>query len=114
MTEARTIREAVEARLAGRHRAERRFQLYGLSAIVAAVAFLALLIGSILVQSIPAFTAHELTLEVELDPALVDPRGDGSEASLRRGAYNTVIQNALREQFPGVDSRAELRELFGL
>ncbi|MCR9127890.1 MAG: phosphate ABC transporter permease PstA [Alphaproteobacteria bacterium] len=114
MTEARTIRDAVEARLARRHRAERRFQLYGLGAIVLAVAFLVLLIGSILYQSVPAFTAHEVTLEVELDPALVDPRGDGSEASLRRGSYNTVIQNALQAQFPDVDERSELRELFGL
>jgi phosphate transport system permease protein len=114
MTESRTIRDAVEARLARRHRAEQRFKLYGLGAIVLAVGFLALLIGSILYQSVPAFTAHEVTLEVELDPTLVDPRGDGSEASLRRGSYNTVIQNALREQFPAVDGRSELRELFGL
>lgn len=114
MSSARSIREAVEARLARRHRAERRFQLYGLGAIGLAVVFLSLLIGSIFIQSIPAFTAHQLTLEVELERDLVDPRGDMSEASLRRGSYNTVLQNALREQFPDVSGRAELRELFGL
>ena len=114
MSDARTIRQAVQARLARRHRAERRFQLYGLGAIALAVVFLSLLVGSILVQSIPAFTAHRLTLQVELDPALVDPRGDASEASLRRGSYNTAIQAALREQFPSVEGRSELRELFGL
>ena len=114
MSDSRSIRDAVEARLAKRHRAERRFQFYGLAAIALAVVFLGLLIGSILVQSVPAFTAHRLTLQVELDPALVDPRGDGGEASLRRGAYNTVIQNALRAQFPEVEDRAALRELFGL
>ena len=114
MSDARSIQDAVQARLARRHRAERRFQLYGLGAIALAVVFLGLLVGSMLVQSVPAFTAHRLSLEVELDPALVDPRGDGGEASLRRGSYNTVIQNALREQFPEVEDRAELRELFGL
>lgn len=114
MSDPRSIRDAVEARLAKRHRAERRFQFYGLAAIALAVVFLGLLIGSILVQSVPGFTAHRLTLQVQLDRAVVDPRGDGSQASLRRGGYNTVIQNALREQFPDVDDRAALRELFGL
>jgi len=37
-----------------------------------------------------------------------------SEASLRRGGYSTAIQNALRAQFPDMESRQELRELFGL
>lgn len=114
MTEPRTTRAAVERRLARRHRAERRFQFYGLGAIILSVTFLAVLVGSIFIQSIPAFTAHRLSLEVELDRELLDPLGDASEASLRRGAYNTVIQNALREQFPSVQDRAALRELFGL
>lgn len=110
----RSIRAAVEARLAKRHRAEKRFQLYGLGAIGLAVAFLALLMVSITVQSITAFSAHRITLPVTLEAALVDPRGDRSEASLRAGQYNTAIQNALRDQFPGVSDRTALRELFGL
>ncbi|KAA5804962.1 phosphate ABC transporter permease PstA [Alkalicaulis satelles] len=109
-----SIRTAVEARLARRHRAERRFQFYGAAAICLAVAFLALLIGSILIQSVPAMTTWRMTLQVELDRAAIDPRGDMSEASLRRGGYNAAIQQALRDQFPDVEDRAELRELFGL
>jgi len=91
-----------------------RFQFYGLAAITVAVVFLAILLGSILVQSLPAFSAHTLTLEVQIDETQADPRGDRSEASLRRGSYNTLIQNALREQFPHADDVSELRELFGL
>ncbi|MCC5995965.1 MAG: phosphate ABC transporter permease PstA [Oceanicaulis sp.] len=109
-----SIRTAVEARLARRHRSERRFQFYGAAAICLAVAFLCLLIGSILIQSVPAMTTWRMTLEVELDRQTIDPRGDMSEASLRRGGYNAAIQNALRAQFPDVEDRAELRELFGL
>ncbi|MGJ3232305.1 MAG: phosphate ABC transporter permease PstA [Oceanicaulis sp.] len=110
----RSIRAAVEARLAKRHRAEKRFQLYGLGAIGLAVAFLALLLVSIVFQSVTAFSAHRLTLPVTLEAALVDPAGDRSEASLRAGQYNTAIQTALRDEFPSVEDRTALRELFGL
>jgi len=110
----RSIRDAVEARLAKRHRAEKRFQFYGLGAIALAVGFLALLLVSIIAQSVTAFSAHRLILPVTLEAELVDPAGDLSEASLRRGRYNTVIQDALRAQFPGVEDRTALRELLGL
>jgi len=108
------IQAAVEARLAKRYRAEGRFRLFGILAIVAAISVLVLLIGSIASQSIPAFRVHELTLSVTLEPSRVDPAGDRSEASLRRGAYNSLLQEALRAEFPGIQERAELRELFGL
>lgn len=108
------IRTAVEARLARRHRSEQRFRFYGVAAISLAVAFLFLLVGSIIIQSVPAMTTWRMTLEVELERALIDPRGDMSEASLRRGGYNAAIQSALRNEFPDMQSREELRDLFGL
>lgn len=117
MTEPRnsnTIRDAVEARLARRHRAERRFQLYGIAAIALAVLFLVTLIGSIAVQAMPAFTQNRLTLPVTISEELADPQGDRSEESLRRGSYNRMLQIALQEQFPSVSGRSELRDLFGL
>ena len=115
MTETRTsIRNAVAARLARRHRAERRFQAYGVAALSVAIVFLGVLLGSIAIQSAPAFTHHTLTLPVQVTAERADPRGDGSEASLRRGSYNAMIQDALREQFPSVTDRAALRDLFGL
>ncbi|WP_339742611.1 phosphate ABC transporter permease PstA [uncultured Maricaulis sp.] len=108
------VRERVEKRLAKRYRAELRFRSAGLTAIGLAVAILFILIGSIASEGLPAFTAHELVLPVSLDRELVDPEGDGSEASLRRGSYNRVLQNALREEFPGVTSRGDVRTLFRL
>lgn len=106
MSKLAPIRDAVMERLPQRHRAEQRFQAYGLTAITLAVLFLTLLVGSILTQSLAAFTAHRLTLPVTLERELVDPRGDGSEASLRRGSYNAALQAALRDQFPTVHDRA--------
>jgi phosphate transport system permease protein len=108
------IREAVSQRLAKRHRAEKRFRAYGVGAIALAVIFLAILLGSIGFQSLGAFTMNTLTLPVTISERLADPRGDGTEESLRRGNYNAIIQDGLRAQFPSVDDRAELRDLFGL
>ncbi len=115
MTETRaSIRNAVAARLARRHRAERRFQAYGVAALSAAIVVLGVLLGSIAIKSAPAFTHHTLTLPVQVSAERADPRGDRSEASLRRGSYNAMIQDALRAQFPSVTDRAALRDLFGL
>ncbi len=108
------IREAVSQRLAKRHRAEKRFRAYGVGAIALAVIFLAILLGSIGFQSLGAFTMNTLTLPVTINERQADPRGDGTEESLRRGNYNAIIQDGLRAQFPSVDDRAELRDLFGL
>ena len=108
------IRAAVERRLARRHRAERRFQAYGIGAIALAVVFLVVLIGSIVLQAIPAFTQYTLTLPVTIEEELADPQGDRSEQSLRAGSYNRILQISLQDQFPSVSGRSELRELFGL
>lgn len=104
----------IDRRLARRHRAEQRFRLYGIMAIVASVGFLVFLLISIIMQATPAFTAHRLTLTVPVIEELADPLGDRSEVSLRAGSYNRIIQLALQDQFPNVQERARLRELFRL
>ncbi|WP_203291771.1 phosphate ABC transporter permease PstA [Maricaulis parjimensis] len=108
------LRQAISDHLPRRYRAEMRFRVAGLSAVGLAVAILVLLVGSIVMQAIPAFTVNQLVLPVRLESDLVDPQGDGSEASLRRGSYGRVLQEAVREQFPGVRDRRQLRTLFTL
>jgi len=114
-------RQAIDARLKRRYRAERRFRFYGLAAIVVALSALATLVGSIVFQAAPAFTVHELTLEVELQPeraapGLSDalPGSPEFDAAVRRGAYASIMQDAMRDLFPEVESRERLRELFNL
>ncbi len=115
MTDApRPIADAVRQRLARRHRAEGRFQAFGAGAILLAIAFLGVLIGSIIVQSTGAFTSYTLTVPVTIEREIADPRGDMSEASLRRGSYNQLLQRALQAEIPAADTRAELRDLFSL
>lgn len=116
MTDAprQAIADAVRQRLARRHRAEGRFRAFGIGAIALAIIFLGVLLGTIMLQAGGAFTNYVITLPVTLERELADPRGDMTEASLRRGSYNQLIQRSLQSEFPAASSRADLRELFGL
>jgi len=108
------IRTAVSKNLGARYRAELRFRAAGLAAVAAAVGILVILLSSIVSGGLPAFTVNELELTVDLDEELVDPSGERSEDSLRRGSYSRVLQNAIRTEFPEVTGRRELRNLFSL
>lgn len=106
--------DSVSRRLARRHRAEQRFRFYGIAAIGLSISFLVFLLVSIFFQAMPAFTVHELSLDVEIVEDLADPLDNRSEESLRAGSYNRMIQLSLQDQFPSVTERAQLRELFRL
>lgn len=106
--------EIVRARLKRRYRAERRFRAYGLISVGIGLLFLATLLTSIIGNGYTAFLQTFLALEVTLDPEEVDPKGDGSVESLRRGNYNTVIRDALQSQFPDATGRSERRALADL
>jgi phosphate transport system permease protein len=58
-------RALLAASLARRHRAERRFRLYGVTAISFALVMLVYLLWSIAAPGISGFFRHEITLEVE-------------------------------------------------
>jgi len=107
-------RSAFDKRLAKRHRSEKLFRLAGLGAIGVALGMLVLLLGTVLVQGLPAFGVHVLDLDVVLDAETVDPRGDGSRESLRAGDYAAVVKAALRADFPDVSGRSAKRRLYGL
>ncbi|HXF08630.1 MAG TPA: phosphate ABC transporter permease PstA [Candidatus Acidoferrales bacterium] len=104
--------EIIQAGLARRRAAERRFRLYGLLAIVIALIFLALLFVSIVSKGYSAFWQTELRLDVTLDPALLDV-ADATDPSQVRGAnYGAVLKEGLKELFPEVQDRAALRQLY--
>jgi phosphate transport system permease protein len=66
------IGAAVQARLAKRHAAERRFRAYGLIAITLAIGFLAILLTSLVIQGHAAFVSNQMTVKVYLDPNRID------------------------------------------
>ena len=74
--------QRLKARLRARYARETRFRWYGRAAIGVALAFLVILLGSIITQGYTAFYAHAVTLPVYMDPARIDrsyPQGANFE-----------------------------------
>jgi len=119
--------DRIKAGLKRRHAREMRFRAYGIAAIAAALGFVVILFGMILVKGLPAFTQATLHLDVFFDPEIieVDPRPEQrpgqSLADFQRDLlawerqvtlvnWNRVVENALRNAAPDfeIDSRQAL------
>jgi phosphate transport system permease protein len=104
-------RALVEKSLRRRYWAERRFRAYGLSAVLLGIVFVFFLFGTIVSRGYSAFQQAYLTLDIHYDPAIIDPDGQRAPEALAGANYNTLVRNALRELFPDVQERADLRAL---
>ncbi len=96
--------DAFQARLRRRYRAERRFRLYGLGAIIFAGVMLAVLLGSILHNGYTAFWQSRFEVEVFFNPESIAQDGD----------YQALVREALLAQIPtatGRDGKRALMEL---
>jgi phosphate transport system permease protein len=102
------------ARVRARYRAERRFRFYGMAAIAVTATFLVVVLTDILIGGLPAFMQHELTMQVKVDPAEIDPQGTRDLSVIRGGDYQLLVRNALRAQFPEVTDRGGRRLLDGI
>ncbi|MFO0986102.1 MAG: phosphate ABC transporter permease PstA [Alphaproteobacteria bacterium] len=90
-----------------RRRAERRFQAYGIAAIVFAVSMLALLLVSVAGQGWSAFLQTNITLEVALPKDEIDPDGKGA-AAIREANFQAIVEDALFRKL-GVSGRDDER-----
>ena len=97
--------DASRARVAQRYRAERRFRLYGLAAILFAALFLVILLADIFIKAMPAFMQSELALDVVVSSELVDPQKPAA------GDFDKMIREGLYVLFPQMKSRTERRAL---
>ncbi|MFY9942738.1 MAG: phosphate ABC transporter permease PstA [Desulfobacterales bacterium] len=100
--------DIVNAGLARRYGRERRFRLYGVSAIAASLVFLAILFGSIISKGYTAFQQTFIRLEIFFDPAGLSPD------ALATADYSGLVKQSLLQMFPDVTSRTEKRMLYGL
>ncbi len=105
------VREETKVLLAKRYRAERRFQIYGLAAIILAGSFLAFLVGTMVYRAIPAFTQAEVQLDVVFDEAEVTENGEVTDAALRSANFLGMARRALYALVPEVTERRERRTL---
>ncbi len=97
--------DRVNVGLAKRYRKERRFRLFGLSAIVGSLLFLALLLGSIVGKGYTAFLQTEILLDIHFDSAVLDVK------NLARANYASLVRRAVGDLFPQVENRRDKRAL---
>jgi phosphate transport system permease protein len=100
--------DIVNAGLARRYRKERRFRLYGISAILASLLFLSFLFGTIISKGYSAFQQTFVRLDIFFDPAIL------SQDSLTTANYPGIVKQSLRQMFPEVTQRRDKRKLYGL
>jgi phosphate transport system permease protein len=86
------LKGAVEAKLKARHAQERRFVLYGRLAIFIALAFLAVLLGRIVLQGYTTFIDYRVAAQVYIDPAKVDA------ADLGGANYDMLIATSMMKK----------------
>ena len=104
----------VRKSLARRYRAERRFRLYGAAAVLAGIGFVIFLFGTIFSQGLSVFRQSYVQLTIHYDPAIIDPSGARNPEELVTADYQALVRAALRERFPLIEGRPNLRELYGL
>ena len=97
-----------------RYRAERRFRLYGLAAILAALGMLGVLLYSIVSTGLPAFTTTQLALDITFTAEDIDPNGTRDPAELNRANYRGALLKSLRAEFPGAETRKGRRNALNM
>lgn len=78
-----------------RYRAERRFRLYGVSAILIALGFLVMLFASIVGNGWTAFLQTSVKLTINFDETVIDPSGKRDDMQLRTANYQKLVRDAL-------------------
>src|SRR5262249_42645159 len=93
-----------DARLRRRYGAERRFRLYGIAAVSLAVVMLGVLLASIVAKGYSAFVQTEIALDINFDPAVIDPGGKRDADTLAGADYVKLVKTALQGRFADVGS----------
>ncbi len=110
----RDIKTIVNARLARRNAAERRCRWYGLIAIGFCLTFVVLMFSNIIGRGYPAFWQAYIQIPITFDPAVIDPDGQRDPRALANADYAALVRAGMRQLFPDVQGRQELRALYGL
>jgi phosphate transport system permease protein len=110
----RDIKTIVNAGLGRRRAAENRFRWYGLIAISLGLTFVVLMFANIIYRGFPAFTQTYVQVPIKFDPAVIDPQGSRDMNEIGRADYAALVRAGMRQMFPNVSGRLELRALYGL
>jgi phosphate transport system permease protein len=108
------VKEAGAPGIRRRYRSERFFRALGFVALCIGLAFLAFFFYTLLVNSYTALRQTRIQLDIDFDPAVIDPDGKRDPSALSTGDYQRLARDALNRLFPDVTSRAERRDLYAL
>lgn len=100
--------ETVSKGLRKRYRAERRFRMLGLAAVIASLLFLTIMFISIFGNGYTAFFQTYVKLNVYFDPETL------REDTLARADYPGLVKKTMRAMFPEVQGRRDKRNLYKL
>ena len=113
-TPAQRTRRLVERSLKRRYRAERRFRAYGILAVTLGLASVAFLFSSIISTGWTVFQQTYIKLDIEYAADILDPDGSDDPEVLGSADYAALVKAAMRAQFPDVEGRSNLRDLYRL
>ena len=109
-----SLQSTVAAGLARRYRRERLFRLTGLAALSVGLLFLGFFFFTLVSNGHSAFRQTQIDLDIDFTQLGITSSEDVTDEVLATANYLGLVRSALRERFPGVTARAELRELFAL
>jgi phosphate transport system permease protein len=104
----------IKAGIKRRHAAEKRFQLFGLIAIIIGLLAVLSLFVSIIIKGWLAFWQTEITLDVYFDPQIIYEDGRQDLETLATADYSQLWKQSLRHRFPEATERVQLRSLYQL
>ena len=103
--------EIIKKSLMKRHLAESRFMTYGILGIISATVFLIVILSTIFIEGKSAFKSTYIKLDVFFDPSIIDPDGTRDIDEIRFANYRKVIKKSLKNYFPEVIEKEEMKSL---
>ena len=103
--------EIIKKSLMKRHLAESRFKTYGILGIISATVFLIVILSTIFIEGKSAFKSTYIKLDVFFDPSIIDPGGTRDIDEIRFANYRKVIKKSLKNYFPEVTEKEEMKSL---
>ena len=103
--------EIIKKSLMKRHLAESRFKTYGILGIISATVFLIVILSTIFIEGKSAFKSTYIKLDVFFDPSIIDPGGTRDIDEIRFANYRKVIKKSLKNYFPEVIEKEEMKSL---
>ncbi|MEM9879181.1 MAG: phosphate ABC transporter permease PstA [Pseudomonadota bacterium] len=108
--------EQMQRRIAKRQVRDRRFKRLGLTAVLAAAAFIVVLLSVVITRAIPGLSQAQVSLEVYFDPLVIGATPDTAATVAGRTAivyanYGQLIAEAINRRFADVSDPDKQRQL---